>query len=230
MKSDLSNIGNKSRIIVALDFYPPGRDPFKWWNYILEEVSDIVAGVKIGLPAFFRIGVEGVSKLVQRFEDELYFLADFKLADIPTVVSEEIEQLSALGFKGSIIHLFPMGYESVVDKARRLKHQIFGVVYMSHRGCRLFDELFQTLLEYALSLRVDGIIIGATRRNSIRNARAMLGTKMLILSPGIGAQGAYPGSALRAGADFEIVGRAITMSREPRQAAVDIAKAQVMEA
>lgn len=222
------NIGNKSRIIVALDFHRPGRDPFKWWNYVLEEISDIVAGAKIGLPAFLKTGLEGISKLVHRFEDELYFLADFKLADIPAVVSEEIERLSALGFKGSIIHLFPMGYEPVVDKARKLEHQIFGVVYMSHRGCKLFNELFQTLLEYALALQVDGVIVGATEQDKIRSARAKLGKKMLILSPGVGAQGASPGSALRMGADFEIVGRAITMSHKPRQAAVNIAKSQVM--
>lgn len=229
MSQDLSNIGNKSRIIVALDFHPPGRDPLEWWIHVLEEISDIIAGVKIGLPALLKTGLKGISKLVQRFEDEVYFLADFKLADIPAVVLEEIEQLSALGFKGSIIHLFPMGYEPVVDKARKLEHQIFGVVYMSHRGCKLFNELFQTLLEYALTLHVDGVIVGATEQDKIRSVRAKLGKKMLILSPGVGAQGASPGSALRAGADFEIVGRAITMSRKPRQAAISITRAQVMK-
>jgi len=224
---DLRSFGRRrSRIIVALDFHPPDKDPIKWWSHLLEEVGDLVAGVKIGLPAFFKVGVKGVSKLTQQFGGDVYFLADFKLADIPVVVSEEIRQLSALGFNGSIVHLFPMGYEPVVEVARELEHQIFGVTYMSHRGCRLFEESFQTLLDYALALGVDGVIVGASRPDKIREARKKLGDTALILSPGIGAQGMSPGAAIRTGADFEIVGRAITLSPEPRQAVIKMAEAQ----
>jgi len=42
---------------------------------------------------------------------------------------------------------------------------------------------------------------------------------MLIISPGVGAQGAPFGSAIRAGADYEIVGRAIYASQDPAAAA-----------
>ena len=182
--------------------------------------------MKIGLPAFFKVGVNGILKLTRQFGGDVYFLADFKLADIPVVVSEEIRRLSALGFSGSIVHLFPMGYEPVVEVARKLEHQIFGVAYMSHQGCRLFEESFQTLLDYALALGVDGVIVGASRPDKIREARRKLGDKMLILSPGIGAQGVIPGAAIRAGADFEIIGRAITLNPEPRQAVIEMAEAQ----
>ena len=209
-----------------MDFHPPGKDPLEWWTRLLEEVGDLVAGAKLGLPAFFKVGVDGISKLTRQFGGDVYFLADFKLADIPVVVSEEIRRLSALGFSGSIIHLFPMGYEPVVEVARKLEHQIFGVAYMSHRGCRLFEESFQALLDYALALGVDGVIVSASRPDKIREARRKLGDKVLILSPGIGAQCMSPGAAIRAGADFEIVGRAITLSPEPRQAVIEIAEAQ----
>jgi orotidine-5'-phosphate decarboxylase len=39
----------------------------------------------------------------------------------------------------------------------------------------------------------------------------------LILTPGVGAQGGKPGEAVAHGADFEIVGRAIYQSSDPKR-------------
>jgi orotidine-5'-phosphate decarboxylase len=48
--------------------------------------------------------------------------------------------------------------------------------------------------------------------------------ELVIISPGVKAQGARPGDAIRAGADFEIVGRGIYASAEPRRSAAEIAE------
>jgi orotidine-5'-phosphate decarboxylase len=45
---------------------------------------------------------------------------------------------------------------------------------------------------------------------------------MLILSPGVGAQGGSAAEALRHGADFVIVGRSIYEDPDPRAAALRI--------
>ena len=45
-----------------------------------------------------------------------------------------------------------------------------------------------------------------------------------ILSPGVGAQGGSAADAIKAGADYVIVGRAIYKSDNPRQVAEDIAR------
>ncbi len=47
---------------------------------------------------------------------------------------------------------------------------------------------------------------------------------MIILTPGIGAQGAQPGDAIKNGADYEIVGRAIYTSDNPQKSAEEIRK------
>ena len=52
--------------------------------------------------------------------------------------------------------------------------------------------------------------------------RAIVGD-LLILAPGAGAQGGKPADAIAAGADYVIVGRAITESPEPAKAARGIA-------
>ena len=44
-----------------------------------------------------------------------------------------------------------------------------------------------------------------------------------ILSPGVGAQGGSASEAIKAGADYVIVGRAIYKSDNPRKVAEDIA-------
>ncbi len=68
-------------------------------------------------------------------------------------------------------------------------------------------------------------MVGATRPGLIPTVRS-LHPDATVLSPGVGAQGARPGEALRAGADFEIVGRAITLAEDPRTSAKAIVRAQ----
>jgi len=46
---------------------------------------------------------------------------------------------------------------------------------------------------------------------------------LLILTPGVGAQGGTAGDAINAGADYVIVGRSIYKSDDPRKAAQDLA-------
>ncbi|MEM0002219.1 MAG: hypothetical protein QW211_04935 [Desulfurococcaceae archaeon] len=66
----------------------------------------------------------------------------------------------------------------------------------------------------------------ATRPEVIKYIRSKLGTNVKILSPGVGAQGASPGDALCAGADYEIIGRAITHAVDVRGTALNIISRQ----
>lgn len=137
-----------------------------------------------------------------------------------------LEIISEIGFDGSIIHLFPMGYEGVAAWAAERGHDLFGVAMMSHPDCELFDKNFDAFLDYSRKLRLTGVVVGATKADKIKEARMKLGTDGLIISPGVGVQGAVMGSALRYGADFEIVGRSIIMNRNPREVAEAIVAEQ----
>ena len=114
-------------------------------------------------------------------------------------------------FDAAIIHLFTghKRYEGI---------DIIGVAGMSHPESHIVRGNFTKLLDQAYLLKVMGVVVGATRPEMIREARRRL-PEILIFSPGVGFQGAKPGEALKAGADFEIVGRSITLSDDPKEAA-----------
>ncbi len=201
-----------SRLILALDF--PSGD----LDSILNSLKNLVAGVKVGFPLSLAVGWEGISEIVRK-HPEYYWIADFKLADIPDVVQHILGKFEDMKMDGAIIHLFTghRRYDSRLD--------LIGVAGMSHPEARLIRENFIKLLEMADLLNVWGIVVGATRPEMIREARRRL-PNVRILSPGVGFQGARPGSALEAGADFEIVGRSILRSEDPVKAAESIVEAQ----
>jgi orotidine-5'-phosphate decarboxylase len=77
---------------------------------------------------------------------------------------------------------------------------------------------------------MDGVVASAQEVKSIRQA---CGPKFLIVVPGIRPAAtsandqsriATPGEAIRAGADYLVVGRPITAAQDPRRAALAIAK------
>jgi orotidine-5'-phosphate decarboxylase len=58
----------------------------------------------------------------------------------------------------------------------------------------------------------------------VEKIRKAIGRKMYIISPGVKAQGAKVGDAIKAGANFEIVGRAIYDADNPAEAAREISQ------
>ncbi len=196
-----------SRLILALDFHKvePGE--------ILSELEGLAVGVKVGFPLALEVGWGGLRSLVREFPD-YYWIADFKLADIPDVTSHVLSKFADWGFDAAIIHLFTghRRYEGI---------DVIGVAGMSHPESHIVRGNFTKLLDQAYLLKVMGIVVGATRQEMIREARKRL-PEALIFSPGVGFQGAKPGEALKAGADFEIVGRSITLSEDPRGAAEQV--------
>ncbi|MEM0042970.1 MAG: orotidine 5'-phosphate decarboxylase / HUMPS family protein [Thermofilaceae archaeon] len=212
ISSKLSELvaAKKSRVILALDAVDerPAR--------VVEEVEEFVVGVKVGLPLVLKWGLEEVEYLLDRFRGSLYMLCDFKLADVPPIVVDELKLIKRMGFDGAIIHLFQGGIEEVASAQER--PELFGLVAMTHGGSVLIDQHFRELVETALRAGLEGCVVPATKPHIIKAVRELAPDKLL-LSPGVGAQGAPFGSAIRAGADFEIVGRAITASADRRSSA-----------
>ncbi|MCS7126269.1 MAG: orotidine 5'-phosphate decarboxylase [Aigarchaeota archaeon] len=211
-----------SKLILAVDYL----NEIERISQLLEELEDLVVATKLGIATSLLVGCDGLAKLIEKFKENMYFISDFKLADIPEIMIRNLEIISEIGFDGSIIHLFPMGYEEVASWAIERRHDLFGVAMMSHPDSILFDRDFNEFLNYSKKLKLKGVVIGATKSDKIREARAKLGSGHLIISPGIGVQGAAAGSALKCGADFEIVGRAIILSNNPRKLAEEIVAEQ----
>lgn len=217
----------RSRLVLALDFVDEqavNKDSKNLLNKcfrLLDSLREYIVGVKIGFPLLLSIGIDGVRELIDVFGKELYILSDFKIGDVPEVVNYTLKLLRDLGFDGATIHLFQGGLQRVSIKSIDL----FGVLIMSHPEAILFERNLEELINQSSMPSVNGVVVGATRKEYLQEVRRRLPAKT-ILCPGIITQGAEPGQALRFGGDFEIVGRAITMSPDPASSIKTILEAE----
>jgi orotidine-5'-phosphate decarboxylase len=71
----------------------------------------------------------------------------------------------------------------------------------------------------ATEWKANGVIVGATKPETIARVRKLVGQNMAIFSPGVGAQGGDAKRAIAAGSDYLIVGRSIYAETNPSAAA-----------
>lgn len=178
---------------------------------IADSVSDIVDAIKINWPLVLSAGPEMITELSKITE----VICDFKIADIPNTVRLIVEGSVARGASGVIVHAFP-GEDSLREAvAAAGDADIFAVTEMSHPGGVTFTAPHaEEMAEMGVRCGVAGFIAPATRPDRIERIRNIIGNR-LILSPGVGAQGGSASSAISAGADYVIVGRAIYDAKDP---------------
>ena len=101
---------------------------------------------------------------------------------------------------------------------------IFVVTEMSHPGAVEFMQpKALELAALAVECKATGVVAPATRPERVRQIREVVGD-LAIISPGVGAQGGNAADAIRAGADYVIVGRSIYNSKNPGIEAEKIVK------
>lgn len=213
-----------SRIIVALDKLSDIEEMLK----LVDTINEYVAGYKIGLPLLLKQGVAATKKLVERAGDKM-LVVDMKLADIGYIMIENTKPLLEIGYRYFIAHGF-VGYQGALEELSFFLEEndakLIIVAAMSHPGSQeIMDKHMYDLLDIGIEADAWGYILPATRPELIKMARNYLdekGYEAKILSPGIGVQGAEPGSALRNGADYEIIGRMITASLNPLEVIISI--------
>jgi orotidine-5'-phosphate decarboxylase len=233
-----------SNIVLNLDFpfeNPENRKNLYYKaNHVLEAVSPYVCAVKINHHLVLPLGAfDGVQKLVKKAHDfGLMTIMDCKANDIGSTNQVIAEYYYAAGFDALIANPFigwEEGLKPIFDVAKKLQRGVILLVYMSHKGASegygqtVYDaETGEKILQYvvfakkALKWEADGVIVGATYPEKIREVHEILGEKIPIYSPGIGAQGGEIKSALKAGARYLLVGRAITLAENPAEAAREI--------
>ena len=222
-------------LIVALD-YPDPRLALE----LREQLAGVVDFFKVGSELFTAGGPEVVEAL--RAADSRVFL-DLKFHDIPNTVGRAIAAASELGV--SLVDVHASGGEAMLkaamdsasnsDGSRPL---VFGITVLTH----LADEDLPTLgvnaasREQAVRLArlahrcgLDGVVAAAAEVADIREATD---DELEVLVPGVRptwasqthdqTRVATPADAVRAGAHYIVVGRAITGQSDPRAAAVRI--------
>ena len=199
-----------TRLVLALD-ETDGKKALS----VVESVSEYIDAVKINWPLVLTAGPEMITRLSEVSE----VICDFKVADIPNTVSLIVSNAVKRGASAVIVHAFT-GDDSLraaVEAANGA--EIYAVTEMSHPGAKMFTaQHAEEMAKLGVECGASGFIAPATRPDRIKAIRAVVGDKK-ILSPGVGAQGGSASSAIQAGADYVIVGRAIYNSEDPKAVA-----------
>ncbi len=203
-----------SRLVLALDMKDADVAV-----QITKACRGLVDAVKVGWPLTLTAGPQVVTRLAS----EADVICDFKIADIPPIAASITATAFALGAKGVICHGFA-GEDSVRAVVEAAHGDVFVLAEMSHPGGQQFTApVAEDLARIAVKAGATGIIAPATRPDRVRRLREIVGG-LLILTPGAGAQGGRPADAIAAGADYVIVGRAITEAKDPAEAARQMGK------
>ena len=231
----------KSRIVLALDF--PFEAPQKHEDLlnkavsVLKAVHPYICAVKINHHLVLPLGTfNGVQELVELIRGEgLLTIMDAKVNDIGATNQVIAQYYFAAGFDALIANPFigwEEGLKPIFEVSQRLSRGVILLCYMSHKGSA--EGYGQTIIDpqtgeqtpqyvsfakKALTYSADGIVVGATYPEKISEIKKIVQEKVPIYSPGIGAQGGAAEKACKAGANYLIVGREITLADNPSKAA-----------
>jgi len=230
-----------SNIILALDFpyeNPPNRAAlFDKAERVMTKVQPYICAVKFNHHLALPLGLfDRVQKLVEMAHEKgILTIMDCKANDIGATNATIARYYYAAGFDAIIANPFigwDEGLKPIFDVASQQDCGVILLVYMSHKGAK--EGYGQTIIEAesgtktsqyvsfakkALKYHADGAVVGATYPEKIREIHKILGEKVPIYSPGIGAQGATVEAAVKAGSRYLIVGREITLSENPAETA-----------
>ena len=223
----------RDRLIVALDF----PDIVTALN-LVDRLEGAVQWYKVGLELYLGTGSAAVSMLVERGYS--VFL-DLKLNDIPNTVAGGIRSAARSGPSLLTIHASggPAMIAAAVEAAAGCvsRPKILAVTVLTSMDQSQLaatgvltspSEQVELLAAMAIDAGADGLICSAEESASLRTK---LGSKPLLVTPGIRPEGsaigdqkriATPSGALRNGASYLVVGRPITQAADPRLAAESI--------
>lgn len=236
-----------SKLVLALDFpFEPPRNSsivLAKAQKVLKDVHPYVCAVKINHHLTLPLGLfDGMQVLMEQIREQgLLAIMDAKVNDIGNTNQVIAEYYFAAGFDAIIANPFvgwEEGMKPLFDVAKRANRGVILLTYMSHRGAiegygqnTKDAETGVNMPQYvafarkALTWGADGVVVGATVPEKIAEVKAILQGKADIYSPGVGAQGGAAEVAIKAGANYIIVGREIVNSNDPEKSALTLRNA-----
>jgi orotidine-5'-phosphate decarboxylase len=216
------------RLIVALDV-PTVAEA----RALVARLGSAVRFYKVGMWLFFDRDVHG-------FIDELIaagnqVFLDYKMYDIPETVRRGVASVAARGARIVTVHGDPEIIAAAAEGARGTGLLVFAITVLTSQDNvalramgydRTVPELIALRARSAAAAGGHGLIASAA--DDPAALRRLSGAPLLIATPGIrlpGAEGddqrrvATPEAAMRAGADYIVVGRPITRAPDPAAAA-----------
>ncbi len=220
----------KDRLVVALDVADRAGA-----LRLVDELQGLVGMFKVGLELYTACGPALVREIIE--SGERVFL-DLKFHDIPNTVAGAARSAARLGV--SIFNLHALGGAEMMRAAadaiarQDSRPTLLGVTVLTSMNktdlaeVGVVSQVEGEVLRLALLARDSGLDGVVASPQEIRLIRERIPSRFIILTPGIrhawsesGDQKrtATPSAALRDGADFIVIGRAITASPDPRAAA-----------
>lgn len=217
---------NREKLIVALDV-----GTIEEAESLVDRLRTKVSIFKVGSILFTAYGPE-IVKMVQKKGGKVFL--DLKYHDIPHTVGKAVEQASALGVFALTLHTlggFAMLKEAVKPVRKLNSHPLlWGVtVLTSLKEGDLFElgmnrkveKQVKRLAKIAKNAGLDGVVASAREAPVVRRT---CGSDFHIVIPGIRPEGypadehkraVTPEQAIKAGADWIVVGRPIIQAKDP---------------
>lgn len=233
-KTRLSQISKSNgKVILANDYNSSEKNLHNKTIQNIKKLNPYLCAIKLNFHLLLPLSSKEIIKINKTAHDYgLQTIADIKLNDIGNTNRVTTEHLWNLGFDAVIANPI-MGLDSLknlVKSSHKEKNGVITLCHMSAPEARLsYDmeikmgkkqQLYQLFLNWALTAKVDGIVVGATFPKIIQYCSKQAGKNLSIFSPGVGTQGGNASEVISSGTDYLIVGRTILNAKNP----VNVAK------
>jgi orotidine-5'-phosphate decarboxylase len=213
---------NNSLLCVGLDPYPelmPVKQIFEFNRAIIEATQDLVCAYKPNLAFYEALGWDGLKDLTKTLAfipEGIPIIGDAKRGDIGTSAKAYAQALfSFFGFDAVTVNPY-LGYDSVEPFIHYKEKGIFLLCRTSNPGASDFqDLLFAEIAKKARGWNRYGnigLVMGATYPQELKMVRELC-PDMILLIPGVGAQGGELELSVRYGVDEKGGGAIISASR-----------------
>lgn len=230
MNSQATAVDLRTKIIIALDV-PTTEEALN----LVRRLTPHPGLFKIGLQLYTTAGPE-IVRVVQGVGGRIFL--DLKMHDIPNTVSRAVASVNSLGVEMLTLHL--MGGRGMIEAAVKAASPdllLLGVTVLTSADEETLratgveaspEKQVLRLAKLGRDAGIGGLVASARELGPLR---AALGDAIKIVTPGIRPASSLPNDqkrimspaeALRAGADFLVIGRPIIAASDPRQALEEI--------
>jgi len=228
-KTRLSQVSKTNgKVILANDYDSSEKNLQNKTIQNIKKLNPYLCGIKLNFHLLLPLSAREIIKINKTAHDYgLQTIADIKLNDIGNTNRVTTEHLWNLGFDAVIANPI-MGLDSLKNLVKSSHKEQKGVITLCHMSAPeaklSYDmeikmgkkqQLYQLFLNWALTAKVDGIVVGATFPKIIQYCSKQAGKNLSIFSPGVGTQGGNASEVISSGTNYLIVGRTILNAKNP---------------
>ena len=214
---------NYNPVIIALDVESAENA-----RALIDQLGDSIDFYKVGLELYAAAGMDLVSELTK--SGKQVFL-DLKFHDIGETIKRAVGQVAKQGVRFLTVHATDSVMRAAVAGKGSSSLELLGVTVLTDVdqndldrmgfSCSLQDLVVRRA-KSAAELGVDGLVCSPLE---VAAVRAIVGPKMVLVTPGVRSAGAAvgdqkrvatPQQALADGADYLVIGRQVTRAGDPK--------------